>query len=98
MTTSQSFKIYEILQKHFQNAEDAKIVVQEIEEIVEKKVEAKKDILATKEDVHVVKQDLLNVKTDLIDRIHRAKVETIIWIVGVGVMQFVLSILAKKFL
>ncbi len=37
MTSSQSFKIYEILQKHFQNAEDAKIAVQEIEEIVEKK-------------------------------------------------------------
>lgn len=98
MTSSQSVKIYEILQKYFQNAEDAKIVVQEIEEIVEKKVEAKKDILATKEDIYVVKQDLLNVKTDLIDRIHQAKVETIIWIVSIGVLQFILSILAKKFL
>ncbi len=78
MTTSQSFKIYEILQKHFQNSEDAKIVVREIEEIVEQKVEDKKDILTTKEDLFAVKQDLLNVKTDLIDRIYKAKVETII--------------------
>ncbi len=98
MTTSQSFKIYEILQKHFQSTEDAKIVVQEIEQIVENKIETKKDILATKDDIFLVKQDLSNAKQDLIDRIHRAKIETIIWIVGVSVLQFVGSILAFKFL
>lgn len=91
MTASQSFKIYEILQKHFQNPEDAKTVVQEIEQIVENKIEAKKDILSTKEDLLITKQDL-------IDRIHRAKIETIIWIVGVNVLQFIGSVLAFKFL
>jgi hypothetical protein len=91
MTASQSFKIYEILQKHFQNTEDAKRVVEEIEQIVENKIEAKKDILTTKEDLLITKQDL-------IDRIHRAKIETIIWIVGVSVLQFAGSILAFKFL
>lgn len=91
MTYSQSFKIYEVLQKHFQNAEDAKIVVQEIEQIVENKIESKKDILSTKEDLLIAKQDL-------IDRIHKAKLETIVWIVGVSVLQFVGSILAFKFL
>ncbi len=65
---------------------------------MKKKVEAKKDIIATKEDVHVIKQDLLNGKTDLIDRIHQAKIETTIWIVSIAVVQFILSILAKKFL
>lgn len=35
MTSTQSFKIYEILQKHFNNSDDAKIIVQEIEQIVE---------------------------------------------------------------
>jgi len=87
MTASQSFKIYEILQKHFQNSEDAKSVVQEIEQIVEEKIAAKKDIFLTKDD-----------KIDLIERIHRAKLETIIWIVSVGVLQFIGSILAFKFL
>lgn len=48
MTASQSFKIYEILQKHFQNPEDAKTVVQEIEQIVEEKIATKKDDLFDK--------------------------------------------------
>jgi len=91
MTVSQSFKIYEVLQKHFNNADDAKLVVQEIEQIVEQKIETKKDILSTKEDLLITKQDL-------IDRIHRAKIETIIWIVSIGVLQFVGSLLARKFM
>lgn len=91
MTVSQSFKIYEILQKHFNNADDAKMVVQEIEQIVEQKIEAKKDILSTKEDLLITKQDL-------IDRIHRSKIETIIWIVSVGVLQFIGSLLARRFM
>lgn len=85
MTATQSLKIFEILQRHFKSSEDAKLVVQEIEEIVEEKINTKKDILLTKDD-----------KVDLIDRIYKAKVETIIWIVGVGVMQFVLGLLMKK--
>jgi hypothetical protein len=85
MTVTQSLKIYEILNKHFKNEEDAKIVIQQIEEIVEAKVDNKKDILLTKED-----------KIDLIDRINKSKLETIIWIVGIGVLQFILSYLMKK--
>ena len=91
MTSTQSFKIYEILQKHFNNSDDAKIIVQEIEQIVENKLEGKKDVLSTKE-------DLLSAKLDLSDRINRAKMETIIWIVGIGVLQFIAVILTKKFL
>ncbi|HPH24886.1 MAG TPA: hypothetical protein PLW32_13440 [Chitinophagaceae bacterium] len=85
MTASQSLKIYEVLQKHFKNDADAKIVIEQIEEIVENKIQSKKDVLLTKED-----------KIDLIDRINKAKLETIIWIVGIGVLQFVLSYLVKK--
>ena len=85
MTASQSLKIYEVLQKHFKNDADAKIVIEQIEEIVENKIQSKKDELLTKED-----------KIDLIDRINKAKLETIIWIVGIGVLQFVLSYLVKK--
>ena len=85
MTATQSLKIFEILQRHFKSSEDVKLVVQEIEEIVEEKINTKKDILLTKDD-----------KVDLIDRIYKAKVETIIWIVGVGVIQFILGLLMKK--
>lgn len=89
MTSTQSFKIYEILQKHFNNSDDAKVIVQEIEQIVENKIESQKDILSTKE-------DLLLAKQDLIDRIHCAKIETIIWIVSVGILQFIGFFLARN--
>lgn len=51
MNTTQSFKIYEILQKHSQNDADAKAVVSEIEQVIENKLADKKDVLATKEDI-----------------------------------------------
>ena len=85
MIVSQSFKIYEILNKYFKNEEDAKTLVHQIEEIVEAKIEAKKNILLIKED-----------KIDLIDRINKDKLETILWIVGIGVLEFVLSFILKK--
>ncbi len=59
MTTTQSFKIYEILQLHLKNDENAKIVMQEIEQIIEAKVNFKKEILATKEDILMLREDLL---------------------------------------
>ncbi|HXH99018.1 MAG TPA: hypothetical protein VNI52_02030 [Sphingobacteriaceae bacterium] len=67
MTASQSLKIYETLHKHFKNAEDAKLIVEQIEKIIEEKVNTKKDILLTKDD-----------KIDIIERIHRSKLATIV--------------------
>lgn len=51
MTATQTLKIYQVLNKHFKNAEDASVVVQEIEENVDKKIDQRKAILATKEDI-----------------------------------------------
>jgi hypothetical protein len=42
------------------------------------------------------KEDLLTAKQDLIDRINTAKMQTIIWIVGVGVLQFIAFLLTRK--
>jgi hypothetical protein len=39
MTATQSLKIYEILVRHFKDESDARIVVGEIKQIVEEKVE-----------------------------------------------------------
>ncbi len=50
MSSVQSFKIYEILQKHFQNEVDAKEIVHQIEAVVENGIEQKKDIFLTKDD------------------------------------------------
>jgi uncharacterized protein (DUF2164 family) len=47
--------------------------------------------LYNKTNIFLTKED----KIDLIDRINKAKTETIIWIVGIGVLQFILTILAK---
>lgn len=79
MTVSQSLKLYEIAAKYFKNEQDAKTFVEQVESIIEDKINDKKDIFLTKDD-----------KIDIIDRINKAKLETIIWIVGVGVLQFIL--------
>ncbi len=50
MSSVQSFKIYEILQKHFQNEADAKEIVYQIEAVVENRIDQKKDIFLTKDD------------------------------------------------
>lgn len=51
VTASQTLKIYELLNKHFKNEEDAKNLVQEIEQVIDVKFQSEKDRLATKEDV-----------------------------------------------
>jgi hypothetical protein len=67
--------------------ETADELVEFVKKEVKTELEVKTDTFLTKED-----------KIDIIDRIHRAKTETIVWIVGIGVLQFILSILAKKFM
>lgn len=81
MTTTQSFRIYEVLQRHFKNSDDAKIVVQEIEQIIETKIENKANILATKGDIALLKEDLLKFQIDVEKRFYNS----ILWIVGTGV-------------
>ncbi len=65
MTATQSFKIYEILQGYFKNNDDAKIVVQEIEKIIDSKFDGKVNILSTKEDVLMLKEDLLKFQIEV---------------------------------
>ena len=81
MTAAQSLKIYEILGKHFNNAEDAKTVVTEIEQIIETKIIEKKDILATKEDLVIVREDFLKLRVDIEKRFNQLT----IWIVGTSI-------------
>ncbi len=50
--------------------------------------------LSNKTETFFTKED----KIDIIDRMNKAKTETIIWIVSIGVLQFVLALLSKKFL
>lgn len=77
----QSFKIYEILQRHFKNDADAKTVVAEIELIIDNKFDKEKNILSTKEDIHLLRQDVLKFHIDVEKRFNTM----ILWIVGTGV-------------
>ena len=51
ITASQSFKIFELLNKHFKNEQDAKLLVTEIENVIESRFQSEKDHLTTKEDL-----------------------------------------------
>ena len=83
MTATQSLKIYEVLHRHFKSDADAKIVVEQIEQIVEAKVDTKKDILLTKED-----------KVELLNRIDNS----FKWLVGIMITLFGLTITIMFFL
>ena len=63
VTASQTLKMYELLNKHFKNTEDAKILVAGIEEIIDEKYNNEKDRLATKEDVFCLKRDISALET-----------------------------------
>ncbi|HET7118033.1 MAG TPA: hypothetical protein VFI29_16165 [Hanamia sp.] len=88
MTTTQSFRIYEILQRHFKNNDDAKIVVQEIEQIIETKIDSKSDVLTTKGDLALLKEDIFLFKEDFYKfqiSVEKRFNNLIIWVVGTGI-------------
>lgn len=78
--------LYNVLRKKFGEDETSQLV-EFIKAEVKNEVDNKANILLTKDD-----------KIDIIDRINKSKLETVVWIVGTGVLQFILSIVAKKFL
>jgi len=65
MTATQSLKIYEILHRHFKSDADAKIVVQEIETIIDNKFEKEKNSLATKEDIFRLEKLILQNQAEI---------------------------------
>lgn len=100
MTTTQSFKIYEILQRHFKNNEDAKVVVQEIEQIVEAKIESKFNILTTKGDLALIKEDIFMFKEDFYKfqiNVEKRFNSLILWVVGTGIAVVALIFTMMKF-
>jgi hypothetical protein len=63
VTASQTLKMYELLNKHFKNTEDAKTLVAGIEDIIDEKFNSEKDRLATKEDIFCLKRDITSLET-----------------------------------
>lgn len=93
MTATQTLKIYQVLNKHFKNAEDATVVVQEIEEIVDKKIDQRKEILATKQDISLLKEDVLKFQIEVEKRFNNL----IIWIVSTGIAVIGILLAFLKF-
>ena len=59
---SQTFRIYELLNKYFNNEEDAKVVASGIEEMVNQRFQTEKERIATKMDIMELKGDISQVK------------------------------------
>lgn len=78
--------LYNILRKKIGEEETTELM-EFVKSEVKSEIDAKTGLFMTKDD-----------KIELIDRINKSKTETITWIVGIGVLQFILSILSKKFL
>ncbi|QEC52128.1 hypothetical protein EDD80_11721 [Anseongella ginsenosidimutans] len=95
MSASATLTLYEILTRYFHNEQDAKAAVEAVEAVSERKIKNMKPHLLTKEDkVHLVRE-MKSDKEELMDRIHKAKIETIVWVVGVGVIQIALIFFSK---
>lgn len=89
--------LYNILRKRLGDQETAELV-EFVKSEVKSELDAKTGVFMTKDD-KIELNDRINVtKVELIDRINKSKTETIRWIVGVGILQVILSILSKKFL
>jgi hypothetical protein len=59
---SQTFRIYEMLNKYFNNEHDAKTVASGIEEMVNQRFQTEKERIATKMDIMELKGDISQVK------------------------------------
>lgn len=93
MTATQSLKIYEILQRHFNNDADARTMVQEIEQIVENKFENKINELSPKSEVQLLRKDMETIRIELSAKIESSSLRVennlkseinklIIWIIA----------------
>ena len=62
ITFSQTFRIYELLNKYFQNEEDAGALASGIEEMVNQRFKVENERLATKMDMMELKGDISQLK------------------------------------
>ena len=88
MTATQSLKIYEILQRHFKNEADAKIVVQEIETIIDNKFDKEKNSLASKDDINRLEKLILQNQAEIEKRFTTTVITiitTVIAVTGIAV-------------
>jgi len=91
VTASQTLKMYELLNKHFKNTEDAKVLVAGIEEIIDEKFNNEKDRLATKEDILCLKRDMASIETRVEQGFKDQLKWTIVMMMGLASLMVALS-------
>lgn len=64
MSTAQTVEIYKILNKYFQNEDDATKVVADLQYVIDSKFEDKRSELATKQDLNDLRVELVNKLND----------------------------------
>jgi hypothetical protein len=62
ISVKQTIRLYDVLNKYFQNAEDSQIFVSEIGEMMDSKLEFKINSLATKNDLVEIKQEIADLR------------------------------------
>lgn len=67
MSTAQTLEIYKILNKYFQNDEDATRIVEDLQYVIDKKFEERKSELATKS---VLKEEINNLRIELFNKLN----------------------------
>jgi hypothetical protein len=77
--------LYNLLRKKLGEQETYELV-EFIHTEIKAEMDAKTNLFLTKED-----------KIDLIDRMNKIRTELIIWVVSVGIIQYLLLMLTKKF-
>lgn len=66
LTSSRSFKLYETVRRYFNQEEDAKRFIAEVEAIIENRFASEKEHLATKKDILDLGTKIAEAKNDMI--------------------------------
>jgi len=85
------------------DGEESKGLAEFVHAEVDTRISQKSDIFLTKDDksellskIKEVQIDLKDAQIDLIDRMNKNKTEILVWIVGTGVLQFLMVLLFKR--
>ena len=66
ISASKSFAIHEIINRYFKNDQDARLLVQEIEQVIDDRFQSEKSILATKSDISEIRIEIKDTKAELL--------------------------------
>jgi len=83
MTSSQSLQIFEILNVHFKNAEDAKKSVYSIENVIEEKVDKQSELFEKiiHKDINILRLEMQSDTAKLEAKIAESKADTLKWMI-----------------